>query len=618
MATGDIVVKRIAGANVQEANLLGVASIAVVGRSLGKPTSDVAIGARAAGDLDNFVTDFIATPFKDKLRSIGTIVSPDASYEGEVYYPNIQFVVKSNLSGSYLLVDSKNLGENEHPANLELDWSVAPALVAPAIVQTSVVLQNHTSGFVTSGTYFYAVAAVDHSAVISTPGPRQQVDVPTATGGKSYKVLLTWKMAQFSTGYKVYRGTQSDGSDLALIGTISSKTSVSLSDNNLTASTAPVATNLTKQKPANLAVLWASYVYGLLEVNTIKTYTSYEQVLNDHGLGSELANVGKLILHPSYNNAPVMVTVVPQSEDQAGYISALQVLESAEVQFVCVLYQGASGVTAWVANQTSVYQHCASLSDEEAGQKERYAILALPWVAGRSVYDAKEAAEAYQNTATKGKRGHLVYPDGGRAQVLLWDNVDGTTESYYEKTDPDGYSLTELYFAVAALARYTGLRDTAEPPTEKDVIGFYLPETPGTTTEINLLRNASVFTIENRGGISVISRGINMSLSSLSLEDGEVNIAVTEDYMKGDLRRVMRKYRGRKMIGAIMRAAKRTLDQRLAQFVSNELIAYYDPSSITVVQDPIQKDKLHGFFKYMPIYPVNNVEVEYDFTFVVL
>ena len=451
---------------------------------------------------------------------------------------------------------------------------------------------------------------VDNNSHESTVGPEQKVRITEASD-----ITINWKRIEHSSGYKVYRrhnGTK------GLIASVTSSTTTYYTDTGDTEGVIPPTENNTRVEPIYSSTCTLNYKYGEITYDKAVEYASYTQVKDDHDIGSELTNIARLVLEPSFNNAPLMTTIVPKDNTYNAYLDCLTTLETADIQLVVMLYAGTNGIgssdlNSLIDNWKPVYDHCASLSDPVNGQKERYAIFSLPYADGRIRDDYKTFVDSFTGTATKGKRGILVCPDGLQVQVSSWLGVDGLATTNYTHTDPEGKDITPLIYGLCAVARYAGLRDLAEPGTEKDIIGFNLPRNQFTDTEIKDLREYGIMATENCNRTYIISRFVNMSLAMLSIEDGELSIAFPEDYMRMDLRRRLRKFRGKKMVGPVLRAAKRVIENALDWYVSSSLIASYDSGSVSVEQHETEKTILKGFFKYTPIYPINYVIVEYDF-----
>lgn len=607
----DIVVKRKEGALTQLPFITGVAKIGIVARSRGKNTTDTVKQTRAStGTVDYFPTDT-----KSPIRSFTKIVGNDGTYaEGETFYPNIHYVIKKKSDDT--IINPLNFGTNDTPSELKIDWSSSPPLVPPT--PSPSLVASTTGGFESATTVYYSLTVVDHNGEESNLGSisKCQMSAPD----NYWHVQVSWRMVEYASGYKLYRGIKADGSDALKIADLTGKSTCMYLDKNddVLPSVSPPTTNTTVAKPKEGEDYTIYYYYAVITKMTYKEFTSLDAVIEEHGIGSEISNIARLYMNPEYNNAPVLGTVVPESTNYNSYLDAMGLFEENYVQFPIVFYAGATTLQSYITNMTPIYSFVANLSDPVQGQKEGYTVFALPYKDGWSIADCKTFAEAFRSTATDGKRGVFGVPAGFKVAVSTWINEDGEAESNYTVEDPEGIDITPLVFSGAAIARYCGLRDPSMPLTEKDVVGFTFLGRNFTNTQIEQLRSYGCMVIENNSGVAVVSQSINMSYPELGIEDGEISISVTEDWMRNDLRLALRQYRGKKMLGRVLRAATQTLTDKLRQYVDNQRIAYFQASSVQVNQDPNQKDRLYGYFKYMPVYPINQIQVEYEFTFIVL
>ena len=605
----DIVVQRKVGALVQLPFASGIAKIGIVGRSRGKNTLDTEqITRSSTGDTDSFPVT-TESPIRSLSKAVGDSLT---AAENEEFYPNIHFLVKYGNT----ILDPTNFGTNDDPSTLTLDWSAAPPLVPPTVGDATL-LTSTTGGFASATTVYYSITVIDHNGSESNIGSITKVEMSDPSPN-FWQVQLAWRLVEYSSGYKVYRGVLADGSDLEKIADIADKSTVTLTDDNLVASGSPPTTNTTIAKPKDAETYTITYYYAVITTQTYMEFTNVEAVIEEHGIGSELSNVAKLYMNPEFNNAPVIATIVPESTNYNSYIDAANLFQENHVQFITVLYAGTVNLSTFTTNMTPIYNLAASLSNPTQGQKECYAIFALPYKAGWTVNDCNTLCTAFQATASEGKRAFFGVPAGFEVSVSSWTDENGEAQSDYTITDPAGIDITQLVMSGAAVARYCGFRDPAMPLTEKDVVGFTFKGRNFTNQQIEQLRGFGCMVIENNNSVAVVSQSINMSHPVLGIEDGEMNICVTEDWMKYDLRNRLRSYRGKKMLGRILRAAQNTLTEALRQYVDNLRIAYFDAASVSVTQDANQRDRLKGYFKYMPIYPINQIQVEYEFTFVVL
>jgi hypothetical protein len=607
----DVIVRRSEAARVQLPYLAGVLKIGIIGRSRGKNTAATIEITRQVTDTDELKDYGTSEYANDPIRTVDKAVALAAGYVGEIFYPNIHFLVTKNSA----ILNPNNLGSNDTSSALALDWSVAPPLVPPSVEHYDI--QSSTGGFSAAETVYYSLTVLDHNANESNIGSITKVEIPDPTPDTS-EVVLTWRMVEYANSYKVYRGSLADGSDMGLIATISGKATVTFTDRDETSGAAPPSTNSTQAKPADGDKYTLHYKYGVIVKNTYKEFTTSLQVQEEHGIGSELANAAKIYMNPEYNNAPVIATVVPESDNYNSYLDAANQFKSNHVNFIIPLYAGSSTLSSFISNFRNFYNLAANLSDEIYEQKECYAFTGLPFKEGWTVNDVETFCTAFQATATEGKRGFFVVPEGFEMAVSTWVNEDGESQSDYVLTDPASIDITSILFAGACVARYCGFRDVSLPLTEKDIAGFTFKGKNFTAQEIRQCREAGAMVIENITGVAIVNQSINMSQPEKGIEDGEMSICVTEDWLKADLRRRIRPFRGQKMLGSVLRAIEDVISDALRQYLAKRIINYFVAGSVRAYQDETEKDRVIGSFIFMPVYPINKIAVEYTFTFVAL
>ena len=606
----DVIVARTPFPNVQEVPLSGILKIGIVCKTRGAVTSAGLEITRSATDEDVMPTDML-----NPVRSINYAQSNETGFTQEKFYPNKHFLVKYDGT---TVEHPELLGDNSDPTKITLDWSIAPALQPPPIVSATISTYTGAAGFTSTDPFKYAIIVLDHNGDTTTLGPLVTV-VPTgATALAKKQITLTWRAVEYAASYDVYREATTGSGVLLKLASIASPATVTYVDDNTTTPTgAAPATNTSHAEPGEADKYQLYYSYAVFEYNIPHTYTTVEQVIAAHGIGSEAHNLARGMLLKEYNNAPALVIVAVEDTSETAYIAGLIALGGTDVQFVGCMYGGIG--SAYTDFAKYVYQHAASNSDSEDGQKERFAILAQPVKAGVSMYTIQDTIAALQATATKGKHGVFIMPDGVVVTIDSWVKEDGTVETAKTVTDAASNDISSQVAAFFTLARYTGIRDSAEPLTEKDVLGFSFVNPPMSSTELQFARDWGALVVENRNGVAVVSRGCTMAWPVLSLEDGDLSVVVTElcDLVP-DIRRRIRKFRGTKMLGQNLRAIERAIRTALAQKKLDGKIAAYDEGSIYARQDSTQRNRVLGGFLYMPVYGIDQIKVLFDYIFVVL
>ena len=603
----DNVVRRQPGAPVTESIGSGIFVIGVSCQTRGKSTEASTTVVRSSGSNDSF-----PSTTKSPIRGVIKAIATATGYKDEEYYPSTHFRI-TNASGTPLTW--YNFGNEEDPSTLKIDWSIAPTLLPPAIINHDVTAAS-SGGFTNTNTLYYSVSVLDHNANESTPGAIAAI-TPTGAASSSHKsVMLTWRAVSGASGYKVYRSTVDVASSGQLIGTITSGAITSFTDNNITPSGTPQTTNTTKFKPADGDSYKLYYNYADFNgiYNTPKTYYSLADVATDHGFGSDAWNIAKLVLDPKLGNAPAINICAVRSNTATDHLASLDALAEEHVQFVSILHGGESdGYYSDIAKY--VYAQCEAKTDPINGQKERFAVCASPYTKAQSMKSVHTLLQAFQNTSSKGKHGLLVVPDGFDITYDFWYNPDGSVTQDYRFLDGYGNDITPQLMALSSAARYCGFRDPAEPLTEKDIRGFTFRNSPMSSKALEIMRDDwGAMVIENRFKTAVVSRSINMSLPVLSVEDGELNISATELlYIKPDIRRRMVKYRGRKNLTPILHAVKRTITTALLQYMNMTIIKGF--GNVRAYQDPVERTKVRVEFDYEVIYPINKTWVSFSYLF---
>ena len=619
----DIVVKRIEGASVTEAFQITPLKIGVIGRSRGTSTDNTApyvhVNLNASDAFPTTDSSSVSIP---NVRSVSRIHNLQVGQTDVYYYPNQHFTIEDD--GGDILDPSKLGTVGDTVSDLNIDWSHSTALLPPSLTGGATLVSG-SGHSLQAGIYYYQVSAVDLNAVETPPGGSYGPITVPASGLTTYVNSLSWERIHYSAGYVLYRSftPASGGTAVVMSRAITDKDTITfIDDKYVTGWTVDTVetVNLTKIQPktSEASGCVVEYKYGAINYNTYEEFTSYDQVLSAHGVGSELANVARLYMQAQFNGCPIIATVVPNGTNATAYQVAANEFSKYHVQFIVMLYAGSSDITAYSQYWKPIYDLAANLSDEETGQMECYAVTSLPYAIGNVVNSVKTFIQGYQSTGTKGKRGFVAIPDGFKVTAASWQLEDGSYDEDYTVTDPASIDITPIVFAGAAIARYTGMQDVAEPLTEKDVAGFYFKNAPFTKTQLDQLVSYGAMPIRNDSTVAVCQRSINMSLPVLSIEDGELSICVTEDWMRKDLRNAIKKYRGKKMISPNILAATRTLTTKLEEYENNGIIAWFDRSSVSCKQDSVEKDKLVGYFSFMCIYPINSIDIIYDFQFTVL
>lgn len=616
----DIVVKRAEKAGGTPTAVLPDFKLAVIGRSLGAATSGTAkLSITGAGDSEDTmepITDY-SHEYGEYINSLENITDED----GEQYMAGIQFSLTDTDSTD---IDPKRIrGANDArllPEQIILDWSTTPKIIPPAIEDVKISYTGDPTG--SKLITWYCITVVDKNDNESSKGGLEKVShyASDDAGISAISIILSWSKKSFASGYKIYRteedfgNTEPGNSDLKLLGEINDENETSFEDDYTEVlGVNPPTDNTTRSIPKDTTSITISYHYADMSYNTPVEYYSWEEVKEAHGVGSELTNVARLFMSSSFNNLASLTTIVPGGTSLADYNSALDRLATENVHFILMLYAGSIVDTQLLINWAELYAHCLNCSDPETGQKERRAVIALPNDSDAKVLLALLAG--FQAKDDDGKSAYLIVPDNFGVEIDSWIGEDSEYSYHYTHNDPASVDITPLILAGACVARYLSMGDLAEPLTEKSVTGFTFTKSRFSLTQIQSYSDKGAFVVKNSYGTPVVYRSVNMSLYETTLEDGEMNICTVEDFLKQDLRLRLSAYRGKKMTPIFLSRVERAMKLALDYYVNIGIINTYDPSSVSATQDTTEKDRLNGEFKYMPMYPINQIWISFGYTF---
>jgi len=618
---GDIIVKRAENAGGTPTATLPNFKLAVIGRSLGADTAGTAkLSITGAGDSQDSMADITdySHEYGEYIDSLEYITDED----GERYIAGIQFSL-TDEDGTKIVPTRIRGASNKRllPEEVILDWSTTPKIIPPAIEDVVVSYTGTPTG--SKVITWYCITVLDKNGTESSKGGLKKVShyAHDDAGITAISIILSWSKKNFVSGYKLYRtiedfgNTEPVNTDLKLIATgdLDENTTSYDDDCELIDIDNPPDTNETKSIPKNTTTIVISYCYADVSYNTPVEYYSWEEVKKAHGIGSELTNVARLFMSSSFNNLASLTTIVPGGTSLADYNSALDRLATENVHFILMLYAGTTVASRLLVNWSELYDHCLNCSDPETGQKERRAVLAHPNNSNAS--ELLALLTGFQAKSDDGKSAYLGLVDNFGIEIDSWIGEDGEYSYHYTHNDPEGIDITPLVLEGAAVAKYLSLGDLAEPLTEKSIAGFSFTKSRFPLTQIQTYSNKGAFVIKNSAGIPVVYRSINMSLYETTLEDGEMNICTVEDFLKQDLRARLANYRGLKMTTTLLDRVERSLKLALDYYVNIGLIKTYDTGSVKASQDETEKDRINGEFKYMPMYPVNQIWITFGYTF---
>lgn len=554
------VIARKTGASGSVPGALSTRTMALVGTSRGKNTlvSNEAVTAGTGG------TDTLTNTPVRKIVRVANVTGATQ----EVYVQDTDFT----LSGD------------------TLNWASAPALPAPELETPSVAASTGGTWDAT-GTKSFKITATDQGGTGQTTASAAVSIAITATG---QTVSLQWSKVPFAGGYKIYLST---GGTYALLVTITSATTTTYTvTGDTTTATAPPSSNTSKRAPGSGSTYYVSYYYAAFSY-TKKLYTNFGDLLTDHGVGSNLTNAAKIAF--DYNGATQVYAVAVSGETVAAYQAAIDQLAAVRVNYIVPLKSGA-------AIEQYVKAHCEKYSGENYGL-ERYAFVAV--ASGSTVGDTSTAGTVlyWLNSFTNSERVLAVVPNKAAYYVNSWQGTDGNVI--------DGpYAVPHYFFAAAVAARACARPDPATPLTRDDVFGFTWPESVQTWVDEeveNIIDAAGGLYVRNESGQPVVYHGGTCNISTV--EANELSVIDAEDELRYRLRTALNRFKGkdRKVTPTRMQAIARRVKSTLAALAKGEIILSF--GDIEVTQDADITTRVWIKFAYTPIYPMNELIIDYSF-----
>ena len=614
MAQRDIIVRRVAGARVVPAPIGAPIVIpAVICRTLGKSVSGAIGITRQSGVWIDRLNENIKLP----LNEIGDVKYVyQYTAEGKTY--TFEYIFKRGIHFRFAKLKDQDTPsveeylpfENLYITNIKsennrviygLDWEQAP-LLPPTEFEVSLV--DESSQPLPQGEYEVRVYSVSLANPLSSGDywVSQSLTKTIKIEENNKAIFVKWKKVDYVKGYIV---------EVKQVGD-TFKTHVFVYPHNLSAVINATSQLISftfgaKQLPPQNQEYVLSYKYMEKLVNQPILYSSLEQVKEDHGLGSEAYNVARYFLSTELGNAPFVMIVGVEEDSLAGYLNALKTLENQHCHLIFA--------TLWDMDLfDAMYSHSLSLSDPITGQRERYAVFSVKndW----QWYDkeVKDFLNHFRTMEGKGKRAFLVIFDGSDITLDTWIEQDGSVSVNKKVKDVFGTDITQIFGAMLAFARYCSFRDPASSLTEKIVPGVSFTKASWGDSVYLYLRDLGAFVVRNDFGSAIVDLDINMSYNLLGLNDSQLPVAMTEDWMKQDLRNRLKVFRGKKNIELRIASVIDYIKLILDTYVSAGLITAYDENSIKVTV--LSTGHLKGFFKYTPVIIINQVLFEYDFEFI--
>ena len=494
-----------------------------------------------------------------------------------------------------------------------LDFTSAP-VIQPSEIGN--IIELTTAGFITAASYNFAVTALDANGNETTASQYSSgANSYFTVTGTNVQVKINWTKVDKSSGYKIYGKTNTgSSSQWSLLTTITSSATTSytrvaaITDGALSLP----AVNSTKHKPLNSGKVFVSYTYAAYSYDTPRRFFDTETLQQHHGIGSELANAGRLVMGPAGvgNSAASMYAIAanPSNGDVVGFQDAIEACESIQELILMSTTSSSDSV-----NET-LNAHCSEMSEPE-NAKERFCFVSTT----AAVMADSDVSTLTDKIDALGGSNRCVYvvTDGGAPHVDSWQNTIDKLNIIDNTTKTTSYTLNQAvdgqWHAIASMGMVANLSDTAVSPTNKQVYGI----SSGEEGSVRLWTESRKDAIAAKGGYILEDRYNNLfvrhalTISQASVEDSELSIVLAEGYMAKSLRDNHKQFIGEKVTDDIIVAVKTTTIKTLQSLVNDTIIrSFGDPS---VYQDTDKPTWVYVVFEYKPIYPLNVLKFEWGF-----
>lgn len=197
-------------------------------------------------------------------------------------------------------------------------------------------------------------------------------------------------------------------------------------------------------------------------------------------------------------------------------------------------------------------------------------------------------------TSLKSSRVQLLYPDSA---IVSLQDANGVEAEYAV----DGTYLAAAFAGLRAFPDY----DVATPMTRKTVTGFSRLGRLLTLPEQNQTIVAGVTVLRDLATTIQVIMSVSTDMSTVLTRSP--NITDADDLLRQVLRETLDTYIGRKFLTSILSDVEDTVGAVLSSFVTSNLISEYQ--EISAVRDDTDPTVLRVSFAYLPIFPLNWIEV---------
>lgn len=339
-------------------------------------------------------------------------------------------------------------------------------------------------------------------------------------------------------------------------------------------------------------LFFVDYTYVSFGNFVAQRWSNLKKLIAEYGLGSDLAIAGTLAMGTSGsgNGASQVVAMPVPTESLDAYEAALDLLRRRRDVTLVVPLTVLDGIN------TATKAHVIEASNDE-NQRERRAVLGTPKntlvgdedTAGTVVFYARQLDN---------DRCILVHP---------WPfvNVQANDGSIAE-TELDGWAS-----AAAVAGRIASLSDRATSPTVQQLFGITRLGVDLDEPEMNTCASAGACVLTVEDGNVEIRDGITTSLDDQALQ--RIQIGLVDDFLRQTFRKQFKNFRGRKLLPTLLKLIVRRTTRILALFQKLELIAGYNASSISAVQDADVLTTVDANFSYRPMFDLKELIFNYFF-----
>jgi hypothetical protein len=452
-------------------------------------------------------------------------------------------------------------------------------------------------GALTAGPHSYVITAtrVTDNGVAPTftrvSGETVASNEITVTNAAGDANSLNWPSVPGASGYRVFRsGTPGVYAD-TLIATLTGENTTTFVDTGLaTAVGTPPVANGALKRPATNSSYYVTYKVTVKTYFTPRIYTRLASVIADHGLGSDIVIAATVMMGTAGkgNNATQVVGIAIPDTTLPSFQAAFDILSKRKDVTIRVPCSSDLGVAK--ALKASI-QNDASIDN----MNETIGIVGPP--VGMPIGDPLIVGTAINELlALADERMVFVYP----WFRLTVQGANGT----FTDTTMDGWVT-----AAALAGLIASLPDRAEPATGKQILGLKSFGVDLDSTQQNMLASYGATIIEEDVGNFVVRDSVTTRTDVEELK--HPSIILTDDWLRKNLRANIKQYKGRKLLPKLLNLVEQKTKDVLGKAKKFNLIADFDPETITAEQDTAIATRIIILFKYAAIYPARIFEFRY-------